>query len=240
MLYCHYIKPDRQPGLEGTFPVSLPTIPLFPLNTVLFPRQPLPLHIFEPRYRAMIGDCVVMQKPFGVVLIRSGDEVGETPVPFEVGTTAAIKQIQRLEDGRMNILCVGVNRFRIHELLESKQYLTARVELLHFPPPLPERLAPVLPEMRHLLDRYLQLLKAADNSDIKIAVMPSDGEELLGLAEMALQVPLKRKQSLLEIDDLVNAMITACALLRSEVRALQISASVPLMGEIDPASLPKN
>src|SRR5437867_720934 len=88
-------------------------IPLFPLNTVLFPGMPLPLHIFEPRYREMIGVCSDEDRPFGVVLIREGMEVGEAAKPFEVGTMAKIIGIDRLNDGRMNIVTVGTRRFRV-------------------------------------------------------------------------------------------------------------------------------
>src|SRR3954453_11337770 len=94
---------------EGPVPEE---IPLFPLNTVLFPGMPLPLHIFEPRYREMIGACVRDERPFGVVLIKEGREVGEAAMPFEVGTLAKIVGVERLDDGRMNVVTVGTDRFR--------------------------------------------------------------------------------------------------------------------------------
>ena len=105
-------------------------LPLFPLNTVLFPGALLPLHIFEPRYRQMIGECVAQERPFGVVLIESGPEVGEGAVPHRVGVTAQITTIERLEDGRMNIVCVGQDRFRILNTSSERPYLTGDVELL--------------------------------------------------------------------------------------------------------------
>ncbi len=103
---------------------------LFPLHTVLFPGAALPLHIFEPRYRQMIGECLETDAPFGVVLIRAGLEVGEPAVPHEVGTLAHIVQHERLEDGRMNLLATAGDRFRILELLTDRPYLSGRVELL--------------------------------------------------------------------------------------------------------------
>ena len=105
------------------------TLPLFPLNTVLFPGQMLPLHIFEPRYRQMIGECAQNGTPFGVVLIRQGEEVGDPDTePYDVGTTAHIVQIERLEDGRMNIICVGHSRFRIQHLLRDADYLRGEID----------------------------------------------------------------------------------------------------------------
>src|SRR6266516_6539957 len=106
-------------------------IPLFPLNTVLFPGMPLPLHIFEPRYREMIGLCSTEDRPFGVVLIREGVEVGEPAVPFEVGTMARIIGVDRMPDGRMNIITVGTRRFRLlGYTTEKKPYIVGDVEPL--------------------------------------------------------------------------------------------------------------
>src|SRR4051812_43493059 len=96
-------------------------LPLFPLNTVLFPGMPLPLHIFESRYREMITVCSRDERPFGVVLIREGQEVGEPAEPFTVGTMARIVGVDRLPDGRMNIVTVGTQRFRLLNHSADKQ-----------------------------------------------------------------------------------------------------------------------
>src|SRR5215203_2645323 len=105
-------------------------LPLFPLNTVLFPGAKLPLHIFEPRYRQMIGGCIEEERPFGVVLIESGPEAGGNAVPRRVGATAQIVNVERLEDGRLNIICVGQDRFRIVETFADQPFLRGEVELL--------------------------------------------------------------------------------------------------------------
>ena len=82
-------------------------LPLFPLNTVLFPGMVLPLHIFEERYKLMMNRCLEQERPFGVVLIREGAEVGEQAVPYDVGTTSVIAGVTRYDDGRMNIVSLG-------------------------------------------------------------------------------------------------------------------------------------
>ena len=105
-------------------------LPLFPLSTVLFPGALLPLHIFEPRYREMIGECVEQEAPFGVVLIKSGSEVGEGAEPHRVGVTARITTVDRMPDGRMNIITVGQDRFRILDTSSERPYLLGQVELL--------------------------------------------------------------------------------------------------------------
>lgn len=96
-------------------------LPLFPLDVVLFPEAPLPLHIFEPRYREMIGECVAGKLPFGVV--RSKEEA-----LAEIGCTAEIIAItKKHEDGRMDILTLGRRRFEIGELNQERPFLRADV-----------------------------------------------------------------------------------------------------------------
>src|SRR6202044_1156053 len=101
---------------------SIMRIPLFPLNTVLFPGAALPLHIFEQRYREMVGECLKENKPFGVV--RSDGEQMAI-----IGCTAKIvRLVERFADGQMDILCEGVQRFEIEALDESRKFLQADVE----------------------------------------------------------------------------------------------------------------
>jgi len=97
-------------------------IPLFPLDVVLFPDAPLPLHIFEERYKEMIGVCIEEDAAFGVVRAqREGLAV--------IGCTARIKRVlQRYEDGRLDILCQGDVRFEIEMLENSCSYLEAEVD----------------------------------------------------------------------------------------------------------------
>src|SRR5712691_9382458 len=89
-------------------------LPLFPLEqVVLFPGMSLPMHIFEERYKVMIGACQVTDQLFGVLLIKSGSEVGAPAQPERVGCTARMLRIDRLPDGRMTILTIGETRFRL-------------------------------------------------------------------------------------------------------------------------------
>src|SRR6266487_1733603 len=120
---------------------------LFPLNTVLFPGMPLPLHIFEERYKLMIGRCIEEERPFGVVLIRSGPEVGGPATPHPVGTIAQIAGWKSLDEGRMNVIAVGQERFRIIEVVRLEPYLVARVTPLVDQEPQPG-LEPVARQVR--------------------------------------------------------------------------------------------
>jgi uncharacterized protein len=105
-------------------------LPLFPLHTVLCPGVALPLHVFEPRYRAMIAHCLESDSPFGVVLIRDGREVGGGPTSIAaVGTLAEIREVGTFSDGRYELLVVGGRRFRIESVTVGREpYLVGDVD----------------------------------------------------------------------------------------------------------------
>ena len=106
------------------------TLPIFPLNTVLFPGAPLPLRIFEPRYREMLKRCLDGDRRFGVALIKSGPEVGGPAEPHDVGTVARIERVRDQEMGTIPIFARGEERFRIVGLDRSQPYLIGEVESL--------------------------------------------------------------------------------------------------------------
>ena len=99
-------------------------LPLFPLGTVLYPGLPLPLHIFEPRYRQLVRDLLDGPQPgrFGVIAIRKGRETGVDGVSalYEIGCTATLRQIAKYEDGQFDIVTVGSQRFRLTGLDDSR------------------------------------------------------------------------------------------------------------------------
>ena len=100
---------------------------MFPLGTVLFPTMLLPLHVFEPRYRALVDDCIAGDGEFGVTLIERGSEVGGGDVRTDVGTVARIVQVERFEDGRFAVAAVGTRRIRIERWLADDPYPRAEV-----------------------------------------------------------------------------------------------------------------
>lgn len=112
-------------------------IPLFPLNTVLFPGGPLPLRIFETRYIDMISDRLQKEAPFGVLLIRQGNETGGAST-FDVGTLARIIDWYQGSDGLLGVTAVGEQRFRLLSAERQPNGLNiGDVELLPDEPPLP-------------------------------------------------------------------------------------------------------
>jgi len=104
-------------------------VPIFPLNTILFPGMTLPLKIFEDRYKKMLNDCILDHSLFGISLIKEGDEVGGSAEFFGVGTIAKIDKIWEVEYG-YDIKVVGQEIFRIIEILDQEDYIFAEVELL--------------------------------------------------------------------------------------------------------------
>jgi len=189
-------------------------LPLFPLNTVLFPSLPLPLHIFEERYKLMIGTCAVTDKEFGVCLIKEGVEVGGSAVPFDIGTVARIAEIERMPDGRMNLMTFGVTRFRLLELRQQEPYLIGRVELLENAPdqPDPSRVADVADRLLSYLQnvRGVQRLPARDD-------LISDVDRLTYLVAATLNLPAATRQELLEVDSTAERLNEVRTMLRREL-----------------------
>ncbi|MFV9503959.1 MAG: LON peptidase substrate-binding domain-containing protein [Oscillochloridaceae bacterium umkhey_bin13] len=179
-------------------------LPLFPLGTILFPGATINLHIFEERYRLMIGRCLESETPFGVVLIQRGDEVEEGRLgaraaePYPVGTIAQISASVRLEDGRMLITAVGAERFRIESLDQSSPYLIASVTPL--PETVPTGVSAAASELRATYERYWQAVAAATGAPIQAEDPPGDPLDLAYHLADRLQVSLERKQHWLETD----------------------------------------
>jgi Lon protease-like protein len=151
-------------------------IPLFPLELVLFPGMPLPLHIFEPRYREMIAECVAGNAPFGVVRAeRDGLAI--------VGCTAQVMRVlRRYPDGRSDILTQGIDRFEIEQLDNSRTFLQAQVDMLPDSGPAAERsvreeCVALHFEAQHLLgagEGNMQLNLDAPVAYLLAAAMPAD------------------------------------------------------------------
>jgi len=153
-------------------------IPLFPLHSVLVPGTPLPLHIFEPRYRALVTDCLAAGEPFGVVGISAGHEVGAGLVSFAaVGTLAEIREVTRYPDGRFDIVTIGTARFRLTGVDATKKpYLVGTGEIL---PELlgdPERVARLAARVRSRFVRYLELLQPEGGEETGVEDETPDGE----------------------------------------------------------------
>ena len=204
------------------------SLPLFPLNTVLFPGMQLKLHIFEERYKLMINHCIESKEPFGVVLIKHGRvALGPTATPYAVGCAAAISEVQRLPLARMNILATGQRRFRINSLDRSNAYLLGDVEYF-----LPEEDAPELVSrnagfLRPLVIRYLNTLSSSEDTSFDPEQIPRGPRSVAQIASILLETDNVQKQELLAMDSLSRLLITLVEIYRLETMLLQIRLSPP-------------
>jgi Lon protease-like protein len=129
-------------------------LPLFPLNVVLFPRTPLPLHIFEDRYKEMIDDVLREESEFGVVL------AGEKGICSSGCTAIVEKVLERYPDGRLDLLSIGRRRFEIRSLDDEKSYLRGTVDFFD-----DEEFEPVPPDLKQrVLEDYEELRAYGEES----------------------------------------------------------------------------
>lgn len=171
-------------------------IPLFPLNTVLFPGMSLPLRVFEPRYLEMVQRCLEADHQFGVCLIRSGPEVGGYAEPFEVGTTCEILSVAPFGEGRLRLDTIGRERFRLVRVFREAAYLEGEVEPLEEVPG-PDA-APVALLVGEAAATYIRALLTAGGEQAPRLQLPEDPLLLSYLVAAVLQVPPAERQALLE------------------------------------------
>lgn len=175
-------------------------VPLFPLNTVMFPGGVLPLRIFEPRYLDMVSDCLRHDTPIGVILIREGQEVGQAADTHKMGTLSIISYWNRRRDGLLGITLRGTQRFRLvsNEVMPN-QLVMAEVEEL--PLPQPVQVASKYQIMANLLRKIIAQLEPP------YTTMPAQYDNLEWVSARLcefLPMPLDYKQQLLECDDVIS------------------------------------
>jgi Lon protease-like protein len=193
-------------------------IPLFPLNTVLFPGMRLPLNIFEERYKLLLKRCLDETLPFGVVLIRKGQEAGGPAEPYDVGTTARILSVEETDDGRYLIAIEGDVRFRIDEQLHRYPYIQAKVS------PLPYEAGPVdadlIDEVRELYREFGSAALAMTGQWVRHMEIPEEPEELVNFVGARLSSANPAKQRVLEATTMERQLELEREILRVEVAAM--------------------
>ena len=191
-------------------------LPLFPLNVVLFPGADLPLHIFEARYRLMINECYQQEKPFGVVLARpQSQQMREEPYP--IGTMAEILALSRMDDGRMNLIARGGQRFRILDQHREKPYLTGIVEVYKDLPEPEPALREQADKARELFNTYLEILLEVIGKQETQFDLPAAPEELSHFIASFLDIEDEAKQRLLEMTLTTQRLESVIVTLRREV-----------------------
>jgi Lon protease-like protein len=199
-------------------------IGLFPLRTVLVPGALLRLHIFEDRYKELIGSCLSSGEPFGVLLDRNGNEVGDDLDPVAIGTTATIDEATRLTDGRMNILTRGERRFRVDQVIAKKPFWTAQVSFLD--EPVGRGAAATIQAIAaERFTDYMQALLALFGRELEDLRMPEDITASSYLIADTLQVDGAVKQQLLEAPTSIDRLRAEMVLLERETTRLRALAA---------------
>ena len=226
-------------------------LPHFPLHTVVFPHLPLPIHVFEERYRAMATDLMASGSPYGgqfvVSMITDGPEVGGDAATRRIGTICEIHSAERFPDGRWMIIAVGVARASLGAIDRTGQYPLVEAEELD--DPAGDDAAALLPGVQRALDRYLATVKrfvvrtASVNSNepqeptavaatldkmLKPIQLPDDPVAASYAIGGVLQIELSRKQQLLELPDAASRLRVELELLRRESSLLDDGAMPPV------------
>jgi Lon protease-like protein len=225
-------------------------LPHFPLHTVLFPHLPLPIHVFEERYRAMARDVVAERSPFAgrfvVSMITDGREVGDDAQTQAIGTICEVRSAERFPDGRWLLLVVGVARARLSAVDRSGTYATVEAEELPDAEGSEARL--LRPAVQRALDAYLATVKrfvarhasvgkhSQEPPDVTTTLdqvlkpirLPDDPVAASYAVAGVLQVELVRKQQLLELPDAATRLQAELELLRREVRLLDDGSLPPV------------
>jgi uncharacterized protein len=194
--------------VSGAAPAAVP-LPLFPLNTVLFPGGPLALRIFEPRYLDMVSRCMRESGPFGVVLIREGQEAGPVGEIAPIGTSARIVDFTSLPDGLLGLSCLGERRFRVLSRWTQRDGLhMGEVEYL------PGETPQAVPEEHRALEQALRRV-LAEVPDLYAGVTPryEDASWVSYRLAEIVPLPLPERLELLIMTDPVERLTRIAAAL---------------------------
>jgi len=213
-------------------------IPIFPLpNVVFFPKIFLPLHIFEPRYRKMVEDSKLNDNLIGMALLKEGWEkqyYGDPDV-HEIACVGKIQNIEKLEDGRYNILLYGLNRVKILKFVQGKPYRMAQIKYL-------KDIAfdhdgfnenHETESFLNLVQRYLRE-KGVENLEEIIKLPNHSLESVMNQVTSALDFSTQQKQELLQIDTLEHRYDRLKELLQEQLKVLKISKNIKFIPD-DPS-----
>lgn len=176
-------------------------LPLFPLPVVLFPGVPMPLHIFEPRYRQMLEDVRLRDNLFGLSYFDASAQESTMPPVGHVGCVAEVTEVQPLPDGRSNILTIGLIRYRVLSYVEhGEPYLIAEVSFFEDEEEDEEALAASAQEVSALFQRIAQAVRIINDERAALPELPDvDPERLSFLVAAAMEIDNEVKQEMLEM-----------------------------------------
>ena len=176
-------------------------LPLFPLPVVLFPGVPLPLHVFEPRYRQMLTDVRLSNNLLGVSYFDSSTSEHDVPPAGHVGCVAEVTEAQVLADGRSNVLTIGVIRYRIESYIErGDPYLVARISYFEDDPEDESLLTRTAKEVADTFTRIAQAVRTLNDERSSLPdISDTEPQRLSFLVAAAMEIDAEVKQELLEL-----------------------------------------
>ncbi len=207
------------------------SVPVFPLNAVVFPGVVMPLHVFEDRYRALVRDLQRLDSPgdrvFAIPAIREGYEVGNHGVQsmHRVGTLVQLTSVTPREDGSLDITVTGRHRVRIDELQPTEEYLRAEVaDLGDHDEPGAEALAT---QVLALFTRYIDAVGEMTGVHIDPSNAPADPAYLSYWISAVCPLALHQRQALLEAESAFARLDSLSTLLRREIEVINVCPSLP-------------
>lgn len=207
------------------------TLPLFPLNTVLFPGLSVPLHVFEDRYRALVHELLRIDDPtervFGSCAIREGYEVGDRGGQslHRIGCILQLTEVEEHEDGTFDIVAVGRSRLRLDAVQTSGEFLAGDVAVLVDDEEHVDR--EIAARARQSFDDYRNQLSEIRGMEVLTGDLPRDPTYLSWTLSATCLLTLNQRQSLLEAEDASLRLVMLTDLLREERRAMTALPSLP-------------
>jgi Lon protease-like protein len=205
-------------------------LPLFPLSAVLFPDAAMPLRIFEDRYKLMVQRCLESDSEFGVVLIKSGFEVGGPAETYSVGTVARIFDVERRDDGTIRIAVAGRERFRIESITQQLPYLEGQVTLLEEDPGAALS-QDELESVRSAASSQVRLVHGLNGGWLREPKLHDDPVALSYFIAVLLQVKGDENQTVLEESTTADRLRLELSLLKRDRSGLEARVAEKLGGE---------
>jgi len=180
---------------------GLRELPIFPLPVVLFPGMPMPLHIFEPRYRKMLSDIRAGDNLFGLSYFDTGSSDSEVPPAGHIGCVAEVTETQALPDGRSNVLAVGVVRYEVESYVErGDSYLVVRANYFEDDDEDEAALAPRAREVAAMFMRVANAIRIINDERGNLPdISDTEPQKLSFLVAAAMEIEVEQKQELLEL-----------------------------------------
>lgn len=203
-------------------------LPLFPLALVLFPGAPLPLHIFEPRYRQMLEDIRAGNNMFGLSYFDASSSDLATPPAGHVGCVAEVTEVQPLADGRSNILTVGVIRYQIESYLErGDPYLLAKVSFFEDEDESSGKIANYAETVSGLFMRIARAIRTINDERANLPdITNTDPQKLSFLVAAAMETETDVKQELLELRSTAERLRRLSDMLERAVKHYEVRARI--------------